>query len=214
VDEQPTELMYVTLGGIGFSASEGPSGEGATGAAHHGAPASTTTATSPVAAAAGEAAALLPPRIEQRFAIQLHTLQIDNQRYNTAYPVTLASTAAAAVGTDDNDAADADDGASSETALRVVAVRDVSFAGRKLAYLRLVQVHVQPLSLWLDEESVRAFLAFLHLFDAEEQGHGGGGGRRHAGCARQRAPRRCCHAGRAAHYHRRRRGTYAGALQG
>ena len=56
---------------------------------------------------------------------------MDNQRYNTAYPVALAT--------------------SGEPALILRAVRDVSFRKRPFVYLPLVQLHLQPMSVMLDE---------------------------------------------------------------
>ena len=71
----------------------------------------------------------------------LDSLQVDNQRYNTAYPVSLAT--------------------SGGPALVVRAVRDVSFRKRTFVYMPLLQLHVQPMSVMLDEESIRAFVSFL-----------------------------------------------------
>ena len=139
VDEQPMELLYVTLDGVSFTATQGPSEE----------------ARPPAAPAPASAAR--HARLEQRVVLQLRSVQVDNQRYNTAHPVTLASTES----TEDDEMTDGDD----SCALRLVASRDVSLVGRKFAYVRLLQVHVQPISLMLDEDSMRAFISFFDIFD-------------------------------------------------
>lgn len=145
VDDCPQELLFLSVGGLSFSAVEGP-------------PEADPLATS-VGNGSGATDSTAPalPRIEQRLRLELRTLQVDNQRYSTAFPVTLAS-----IGTD----SDGDDsGEDVACALRVVATRDVSFSRRRFAYVRLLQIQCCPLSLMIDEESARAFGAFFDVFD-------------------------------------------------
>jgi len=126
VDGSPTELLYVTVSNLSIYAAQGANeDERADGSV-------TSTAV----------------RYQQRLQLELGSLQVDNQRYNTAYPVTLAMSA--------------------EPALTFRAVRDISFRKRAFVYLPLLQLQVQPMSIMLDEESMRAFAAFLDVFSTHE----------------------------------------------
>ena len=64
-------------------------------------------------------------------------LQIDNQRYNTAYPVTLWQNA---------------NSAPEMSFFSFQMERDISF-NRSFAYMKMVKVTLAPFSLRLDEES-------------------------------------------------------------
>jgi hypothetical protein len=146
----PASHRYISLSGISLVLSDGPNeDEAAQGVSYAPTPSSSDRG----------GARHLPPRLEQRLRLQVRSIQVDNQLYNTAYPVTLASEAAPE-GEDDDD--DPDGGVN---ALRLVLVRDVSFSSRRFAYVRVAALHLRPLSMMLDEESGRAFAAFLDIFD-------------------------------------------------
>ena len=97
-------------------------------------------------------------RIEQRFQLDLKSIQVDNQRYRSSLPVTLASAAAEGIGVAEG----------STSALRVSITRDLTFARRRFAYVRHAQIHVSPLVLMIDEESARAFASFFDIFERFE----------------------------------------------
>lgn len=143
VDGSPKELLYVTLGGLSLSASEGPNDE------------EREKGLSAAGAMGRAAAGAIPKRWEQRVRLQLRTIQVDNQLYNTAYPVTLASSVVAD-GDEDDEEADT-------CALRVALVRDISFSSRRFAYVRTAHVQLRPLAIALDEESARAFASFFDV---------------------------------------------------
>ena len=128
IDEQPMELLYVTISDLKLSMSEGTNDSDR--------PDGTVSVAS--------------LRYEQRVEIEVHRLQVDNQRYNTAYPVTVSTY-----------------GRDGVPWLHVRAVRDVSFERRSFVYLPLLQVHIEPMSVMVDEESVRAFLGFVGVFGVD-----------------------------------------------
>jgi len=136
VDARPIELLYVTLNGINASFTEGPNDDERSTAEAEGAP--------PV-----------PVRFEQHLKIELLSLQVDNQRYNTAYPVTLWQNASAADAT---------------PTLLFQMTRDISFR-RPFVYVKSVALQMAPLSLRLDEESVRDFITFIDLLQPRPDSH-------------------------------------------